>query len=288
MNDHRAIIVGICEASRTFQSNPVVYTTYSRAKGLRIPMERKVLSRTSWPRSEPGRDPKDVARRIDGPGGPPRPASMGPDRRRLRSGRRSIITSNTPGIPINFGITAILGFLVGTAIAGQTFYNFTLENLKQFGALKAMGATNGRIVQMILLQAMVVGFLGYGIGVGLAALFGELDQERRAGVLHPLATPADHRGGRGPDLHPGQPPERPEGARPGTGGRLPGLIPPSSVDREPGSMNTALTTNLNKSSGTASKAGWPSESTGSRSTSAPASGGSRRSTPFLGTSTPGR
>ena len=38
------------------------------------------------------------------------------------------------GIPINFGITTVLGFLVGTAIAGQTFYNFTIENLKQFGA----------------------------------------------------------------------------------------------------------------------------------------------------------
>ena len=50
------------------------------------------------------------------------------------------------GIPINFGITVVLGFLVGTAIAGQTFYMFTLENLKQFGALKAMGATNWRIV----------------------------------------------------------------------------------------------------------------------------------------------
>ena len=76
------------------------------------------------------------------------------------------------GIPVNFGITAMLGFLVGTAIAGQTFYNFTLENLKQFGALKAMGATNVRIVSMILLQATVVGMLGYGMGVGGAALFG--------------------------------------------------------------------------------------------------------------------
>jgi putative ABC transport system permease protein len=76
------------------------------------------------------------------------------------------------GIPFNFGITCLLGFLVGTAIAGQTFYNFTIENIKQFGALKAMGVTNTRIIGMILLQAMVVGLLGYGLGVGLAALFG--------------------------------------------------------------------------------------------------------------------
>ena len=76
------------------------------------------------------------------------------------------------GIPINFGITVFLGFLVGTAIAGQTFYNFTIENIRQFGSLKAMGASNSRIVGMILLQAAVVGALGYGIGVGLATLFG--------------------------------------------------------------------------------------------------------------------
>ena len=34
-----------------------------------------------------------------------------------------------------------------------------------------MGATNSMIVRMIILQATVVGLLGYGIGVGLAALF---------------------------------------------------------------------------------------------------------------------
>ena len=43
MNDHRAVIVGVCEATRTFQSNPVVYTTYTRAKNF-APQERKILS----------------------------------------------------------------------------------------------------------------------------------------------------------------------------------------------------------------------------------------------------
>ncbi|MBL8796011.1 MAG: FtsX-like permease family protein, partial [Planctomycetia bacterium] len=77
------------------------------------------------------------------------------------------------GIPVNFGITITLGFIIGVAIAGQTFYLFTIENLKQFGALKAMGLSNRRIVGMILLQALVVGGVGYGIGVGLAATFFE-------------------------------------------------------------------------------------------------------------------
>src|SRR6185436_19575843 len=78
------------------------------------------------------------------------------------------------GIPVNFGITIALGFIVGAAITGQTFYLFTIENLKQFGALKAMGVSNPRLVGMILMQAVIVGVLGYGFGLGLTAAFFEL------------------------------------------------------------------------------------------------------------------
>ena len=74
------------------------------------------------------------------------------------------------GIPVNFGVTVLLGFLVGTAIAGQTFYLFTVENIRQFGALKAMGTGNGTILLMVLSQALNVGLVGYGVGVGLAAV----------------------------------------------------------------------------------------------------------------------
>ena len=76
------------------------------------------------------------------------------------------------GIPVNFGITVLLGFFVGTAIAGQTFYLFTVENIRQYGALKAMGASNWTILLMVLSQGLQVGVVGYGLGVGLAAVFG--------------------------------------------------------------------------------------------------------------------
>src|SRR5262249_8484349 len=76
-------------------------------------------------------------------------------------------------IIVHFRITRGLGFHVGCAIAGQTFYTFTLENLNQFGSLKAMGLSNLRIIGMVLVQALVVGLLGYGLGVGAAALFGQ-------------------------------------------------------------------------------------------------------------------
>ena len=182
MNDHRAVIVGICEATRTFQSNAVVYTTYSRAKNF-VPHERKILSYI-LAKTEDGYTPERVAASIKA-------------QTFLKARTSAQFKADTieyylkyTGIPINFGITAALGFFVGTAIAGQTFYNFTLENLRQFGALKAMGATNGRIVMMILLQATVVGLLGYGIGVGLGALFGVVTAGGELAFhTHPMTLP---------------------------------------------------------------------------------------------------
>lgn len=89
------------------------------------------------------------------------------------------------GIPINFGIAVVLGFIVGTAIAGQTFYQFTHDNERYFGALKAMGATNFMLLKMILLQAMVVGVVGYGLGVGAASLIGYLSSNSELSFLMP-------------------------------------------------------------------------------------------------------
>jgi len=164
MNDRRAVVVGITKASRTFQSFPIVYTRYSQAV-LFAPPERKVLSFV-LAEAEPGLAETEVCRRIE-------------ERTGLQALTRSQFIWKTiryylqkTGIPVNFGITVFLGFLVGTAIAGQTFYLFTVENIRQFGALKAMGTSNWTILLMVLAQGLQVGIVGYGLGVGLAAIFG--------------------------------------------------------------------------------------------------------------------
>ncbi len=164
LNDQRAVVVGICRVSRTFQSQPVIYTTYSRARRF-APRERKQLS-FILAKAKPGVDPAELCARIE--------ADTGLSAFQARDFQFKTVRYylKYTGIPINFGMSVVLGFLVGTAIAGQTFYNFTLENLRQFGALKAMGASTWSILRMILLQALFVGLVGYGIGIGLAALFG--------------------------------------------------------------------------------------------------------------------
>lgn len=169
LNDRRAVVVGICRVSRTFQSQPVIYTTYSRATQF-APRERKLMSFV-LAGARPGVDPKELCERIR------RETGLDALTGKEFSWRTVTYFMKYTGIPINFGIAVMLGFLVGTAIAGQTFYNFTLDNLKHFGALKAMGTGNLRLLRMILLQGLVVGVLGYGIGVGAAASFGFLTSQ---------------------------------------------------------------------------------------------------------------
>ena len=166
LNDRRAVVVGICKVSRTFQSQPVLYTTYGRATQY-APRQRKLLS-FILVKAEDGLKPEELTRRIREQTG--LAAYTGWE----FSEKTYMYFVRFTGIPINFGIAVALGFLVGTAIAGQTFYNFTLDNLRQFGALKAMGASNRTLLGMILLQAAVVGVIGYGLGVGLASQFAQL------------------------------------------------------------------------------------------------------------------
>lgn len=164
INDHRAVVVGFCETSPTLMAQPVVYTTYSRALNF-APRERKLMSFVLV-KARGDATVRELCRRIESATGlAARP------REELERLTEDYYMDNT-GIPVNFGIAVILGFIVGVAIAGQTFYNFTLENLRHLGALKAMGAENRTLLGMIVLQALLVGAIGYGLGVGGAALFG--------------------------------------------------------------------------------------------------------------------
>jgi putative ABC transport system permease protein len=164
LNDKRAVIVGIAKTSRSFQSQPLIYTTYQRAVSF-APQERKLLSFV-LAKVSPGHDVQSVADRITG-----RTGMKALTKAQFEKLTFNYFMKNT-GIPINFGIAVMLGFLIGVAVTGQTFYSFTHENLKQYAALKAMGARASTLMRMILLQAIVVGFMGWCIGVGLAAWFG--------------------------------------------------------------------------------------------------------------------
>ncbi len=193
MNDKEAEIVGICRASRTFQTFPVVYTRYSQALDF-VPPERKVLSFVLADATK-GADVEEVCRRIEKQTG--LRAVTGPQFEWITM----MYFMRKTGIPFNFGITVALGFIVGTAIAAQTF--LPVHNRKHQAVWRAQGDGGGELRPD-----------GHD---HVAGTFGELhwfragDRRRRvvrpaldrgrlaAGVLHAVGSVRRRRVGRGSD-----------------------------------------------------------------------------------------
>ncbi len=157
LNDQRAVIRGVADAIPSFTSQVTLYTKYSQALNY-VPGTRNRMSFVLAGISD-GETAEGVADRIEEQTG-----LKAETRDELAQAGVDFIIQNT-GIPTNFGITVLLGFIVGVAIVGLTFSLFIRDNIKQFGALKAIGVTNAKIIRMVAVQAGLVGFIGYAIGV---------------------------------------------------------------------------------------------------------------------------
>ncbi|MEJ2688988.1 MAG: ABC transporter permease [Deltaproteobacteria bacterium] len=71
------------------------------------------------------------------------------------------------GMGVAFGFTILMGIIVGAVIVSQTIYSATIEHLREFGTLKALGAENRTVYGIILEQAMWSGVIGFLIGTAV-------------------------------------------------------------------------------------------------------------------------
>ena len=157
LNDQRAVIRAIADAIPSFTSQVTLYTKYSQALRY-VPGTRNRLSFVLVGAADDV-TAQELATRIHAETG-----LRARTRDEFADDGVQFIIENT-GIPLNFGITVALGFIVGVAIVGLTFSLFIRDNIKQFGALKAIGVTNRKIRSMVAAQAGLVGLIGYGLGV---------------------------------------------------------------------------------------------------------------------------
>lgn len=163
LNDHHARVMGIYRGRKNFQSQPVIHTTYERAKAF-VPSERKLLSYVLV-KLKPGADSAAVSRDIARLTG-----LKGRTTREFSEESLRWFIANT-GVLMNFGVSTLIAFIIGGGIAGMTFHNFMLDNQRHFAVLRAMGAGTGTLIAMVALQAAGVTLIGYGIGIGAVALF---------------------------------------------------------------------------------------------------------------------
>ena len=76
--------------------------------------------------------------------------------------RKEIDDSFLPIITILVGI----GFVVGAAVVGLTIYTATIERTREFGVMKAVGASAGFVYRIVLSQAAMLTAAGFVVGLG--------------------------------------------------------------------------------------------------------------------------
>ena len=65
-------------------------------------------------------------------------------------------------------MTVALGCLVGIVVVAQTLYTSTMEHIKEFATVKAIGGTDRDIYVVVAKQAAIAAVLGFALGDLLA------------------------------------------------------------------------------------------------------------------------
>ncbi|MFP5245698.1 MAG: ABC transporter permease [Thermoanaerobaculia bacterium] len=68
------------------------------------------------------------------------------------------------GLGLNLAMTVFLGCLVGIVVVAQTLYTSTMEHIKEFGTVKAIGGSNWDIYKILGEQATIAAIVGFFLG----------------------------------------------------------------------------------------------------------------------------
>jgi putative ABC transport system permease protein len=179
----RARVVGYTEGIRTFTTSPLVFASYRNA--LRYTDlksdETSYLLIKAAPGASLERLRADLLAHLS-------------DVDVMRTAEFGSKTTNYWMFGTGAGVTVImaaaLGLLVGVVVVAQTIYAATIDHIREFGTLKAMGATNGYIYRIILQQAAVSAVIGYAVGLALAIGVEASSRSSGANIVLPGAVRA--------------------------------------------------------------------------------------------------
>lgn len=174
LNEKRFKLIGLSEGVKSFTTAPVVLMSYDRAQTFQgLVKEKETSYIVAKVRNKESRERAIKYLR----------ETMKNNDVYTREGfiHRSVMywTVQT-GMGMGFFLTAMLGLIVGGAIVGQTVYANTMEHLREFGTLKALGARNTDIYKVIFIQVGLNAVIGFTAGSTLILL--AKDGIERAGV----------------------------------------------------------------------------------------------------------
>ena len=176
INGHRARVVGFSQGIHSVTTQPYVFTSIEHGldfASLRDDQTTYVLVKT-----EPGADVEtvrsDILARVKNVDVYTTPEFS-------RHTQRYWIFTTGAGLAIL--LAAVLGLVVGFVVVAQNIYATTMDHLREFGTLKAMGAPNSYVYKVILTQAAIAGVIGYALGALISRIVVHFGQPAGAPIL---------------------------------------------------------------------------------------------------------
>lgn len=176
LNSRRARVVGFTRGVRIFTSQPAVFTSFKNALSylnLRENQSYYIIIRVAE-----GVELQTVKSKI---------ASKLSDVEVLTRDelvyRQGMYWVFGTGAGITVIVAAVLAIIVGVVIVAQTIYAATVDHIREYGTLKAMGATNGYLYRIIITQSVLSGLIAYAIGITAALIISRVSMEGTLAII---------------------------------------------------------------------------------------------------------
>ncbi len=159
INNRRVRVVGITRGAKSFIQSAYIFTSYKNALNLSTFISKGnttyVLVKVA-----PGYSVEGVKHRL---AEELHDVDVYTSREFSNKTRRYWLVNTGAGVALL--VTALMGLVIGSIIVGNTIYASTSEHLKEFGTLKAIGASNWDLYKIIIEQAVINSLIGYATGM---------------------------------------------------------------------------------------------------------------------------
>ena len=182
IGDHRARVVGFTRGIRSFTTSPFVYTSFKNALNYTRPEAREDQLAYILVTVAPGARSREVLESLRA-----RLTDVDIYTREEFSRRTRFYWMFTTGAGLAVLTAALMGLVVGVAVVAQTIYAATMDHIREYGTLKAMGASNGYLYRVLIEQAAWSAVLGYAFAMFAAHFIVQASEKGGALILLPPA-----------------------------------------------------------------------------------------------------
>jgi putative ABC transport system permease protein len=175
---HKAKVVGFTRGIRTFTTSPAVFTSFKNAQNYFGLSENQTLY--VLVKAKQGVDLQQLRARLE-----TTIKDVDVKTRDEFTVKQQDYWMFGTGAGITVLIAAGLGLLVGVVIVAQTIYSATVDHLKEYGTLKAIGASNFYLYRVIITQATISGIVGYAIGISISLFVSTQSLEGTTAIILP-------------------------------------------------------------------------------------------------------